>query len=41
MQTLVSAGQDWVVDLDLESFFDRVNQDRLMSRLARLMTARR
>lgn len=35
MQTLVKAGQDWVVDLDLESFFDRVNQDRLMSRLAR------
>lgn len=35
MQMLVSAGQDWVVDLDLESFFDRVNQDRLMSRLAR------
>ena len=24
MQTLVKAGQDWVVDLDLESFFDRV-----------------
>lgn len=35
MQTLVKAGQDWVVDLDLESFFDRVNQDRLMGRLAR------
>ena len=35
MQTLVKAGQDWVVDLDLESFFDRVNQDRLISRLAR------
>ena len=27
MQTLVKAGQAWVVDLDLESFFDRVNQD--------------
>lgn len=35
MQTLVKAGQAWVVDLDLESFFDRVNQDRLIGRLAK------
>jgi RNA-directed DNA polymerase len=27
-------GYEWVVDLDLEKFFDRVNHDRLMSRLA-------
>lgn len=27
-------GNEWVVDLDLEKFFDRVNHDRLMSRLA-------
>lgn len=27
-------GWIWVVDIDLESFFDRVNQQRLMSRLA-------
>ena len=28
-------GRRWVVDLDLEKFFDRVNHDMLMSRLAR------
>ena len=26
-------GYGWVVDLDLEAFFDRVNHDRLMARL--------
>lgn len=26
-------GRSWVVDLDLEAFFDRVNHDRLMTRL--------
>jgi group II intron reverse transcriptase/maturase len=31
----VRAGYRWVVDLDLEAFFDRVNHDVLMSRLAR------
>lgn len=31
----VSDGRRWVVDVDLEKFFDRVNQDMLMSRLAR------
>jgi len=31
----VGAGYDIVVDLDLEKFFDRVNHDILMSRLAR------
>lgn len=30
----VSAGYEWVVDLDLEKFFDRVNHQRLMSKLA-------
>lgn len=29
------AGHRWVVDLDLEKFFDRVNHDVLMARLAR------
>jgi len=28
-------GRRWVVDLDLEKFFDRVNHDVLMSRVAR------
>ena len=31
----VSEGYRWVVDMDLEKFFDRVNHDILMSRLAR------
>jgi RNA-directed DNA polymerase len=31
----MAAGYRWVVDLDLEKFFDRVNHDILMSRLAR------
>ena len=35
VQADVRDGHDWVVDLDLESFFDRVNHDRLMHRLRR------
>jgi RNA-directed DNA polymerase len=35
LQADVKGGYDWVVDLDLESFFDRVNHDRLMHRLGR------
>jgi len=31
----VAAGNGWVVDIDLEKFFDRVNHDALMGRLAR------
>jgi RNA-directed DNA polymerase len=31
----VEAGAGWVVDLDLEKFFDRVNHDLLMGRLAK------
>lgn len=31
----VSQGRRWVVDIDLSKFFDRVNHDILMSRLAR------
>lgn len=30
----IAEGYEWVVDLDLDRFFDRVNQDRLMARLA-------
>ncbi len=33
-QRYVAAGYRYVVDIDLEQFFDRVNQDRLMSRVA-------
>lgn len=31
----VQDGRTWVVDIDLETFFDRVNHDILMSRVAR------
>lgn len=31
----IAAGGRWVVDLDLEKFFDKVNHDILMSRVAR------
>jgi RNA-directed DNA polymerase len=31
----IQSGHRWVVDLDLEKFFDRVNHDVLMSRVAR------
>jgi len=34
-QQYITAGYGWVVDLDLEKFFDRVNHDKLMARLAR------
>lgn len=30
----IDEGYDWVVDLDLEKFFDRVNHQRLMARLS-------
>jgi len=34
-------GYEWVVDLDLEKFFDRVNHQRLMSRLAQRVQDKR
>ncbi|MBI3902270.1 MAG: group II intron reverse transcriptase/maturase, partial [Nitrosomonadales bacterium] len=34
-QGYINGGRRWVVDLDLEKFFDRVNHDILMSRIAR------
>lgn len=37
----VEAGYRWVVDLDLEKFFDRVNHDILMSRVARKVKDKR
>jgi len=37
----VSDGKRWVVDLDLEKFFDRVNHDILMSRVARKVEDKR
>jgi RNA-directed DNA polymerase len=37
----VAGGRRFVVDLDLEKFFDRVNHDVLMARVARKVTDRR
>lgn len=37
----VADGRGWVVDLDLERFFDRVNHDVLMGRLAKRIGDRR
>lgn len=34
-QEYIQQGYDWVVDIDLEKFFDRVNHDVLMGRIAR------
>ncbi len=33
VQANIHAGYGWVVDMDLQAFFDRVNHDRLMARL--------
>lgn len=37
----VADGKRWVVDMDLEKFFDRVNHDILMSRVARKVKDKR
>lgn len=37
----IAEGRRWVVDLDLEKFFDRVNHDILMSRVARKVKDKR
>jgi RNA-directed DNA polymerase len=40
-QQYIAAGCSWVVDLDLEKFFDRVNHDRLMARIAKRVDDKR
>jgi RNA-directed DNA polymerase len=40
-QEYVAAGHGWVVDLDLEKFFDRVNHDRLMAQVAKRVADKR
>ena len=40
-QAYIREGYDWVVDLDLEAFFDHVNHDRLMSRLGERIADKR
>lgn len=37
----IEAGQTWVVDVDLDRFFDRVSHDALMARVARRVGDRR
>jgi RNA-directed DNA polymerase len=40
-QQYIAAGHRWVVDLDLEKFFDRVNHDKLMTAIARRISDKR
>ena len=40
-QKYIQAGRKWVVDVDLEQFFDRVNHDVLMGKLAKRIGDRR
>lgn len=40
-QAYVARGKRWIVDIDLEKFFDRVNHDILMSRVARRINDKR
>ena len=40
-QQYIAAGYRWVVDLDLEKFFDRVNHDRLMAKIAERVSDKR
>ena len=37
----IAEGNRWVVDIDLEKFFDRVNHDKLMERLAKRIEDKR
>jgi len=40
-QQYIAAGYRWVVDLDLEKFFDRVNHDKLMAKIAARISDKR
>lgn len=40
-QQYIAEGYRWVVDLDLEKFFDRVNHDKLMARIAKRVSDKR
>jgi RNA-directed DNA polymerase len=40
-QEYIREGYDWVVDIDLEKFFDRVNHDMLMARVVRVVKDKR
>jgi group II intron reverse transcriptase/maturase len=41
VKEIVSLGREWVVDIDLEKYFDSVNHDILMSRVARRVKDKR
>ena len=40
-QEYIAAGYRWVVDLDLEKFFDRVSHDKLMAKIAERVSDKR
>jgi RNA-directed DNA polymerase len=40
-QAYLEEGYEWVVDIDLEKFFDHVNHDALMARVGRVVSDRR
>src|SRR3989475_3414455 len=40
-QRFIAGGYSWVVDLDLEKFFDRVNHDKLMGQVAKRVEDKR
>src|ERR1700674_269084 len=40
-QQYLAEGYDWVIDLDLEKFFDRVNHDKLMGQIAKRVEDKR
>ncbi len=40
-QQYIAEGHSWVIDLDLEKFFDRVNHDKLMGQIAKRIEDKR
>src|SRR5258708_23210926 len=40
-QRYITQGYGWVIDLDLEKFFDRVNHDKLMGQIAKRVEDKR
>lgn len=40
-QAIVKSGKEYVVDIDLSKFFDRINHDRLIGRLGKIVSDKR
>ncbi len=40
-QRIIKTGKEYVIDIDLSKFFDRVNHDRLVSRLSKIIKDKR